>query len=169
MRRLVAWIWALATSATLAGCGSYDFKLAPVSGRVTVDGQPVAGLRVSFEPVGSVQRPAPGPDAIGITDTDGRYTVATIAEQWTGAVVGDCRVRIWTLPSNQSDPVFDDRDPNYDPVAEIKALKAKLRNSRKKVSRPSGAVPKRFNDESTLTFVVPPEGSDKANFEISWK
>ena len=37
---------------TLSGCGSHGSPTVPVSGRVTLDGQPVSEARVSFEPVG---------------------------------------------------------------------------------------------------------------------
>jgi hypothetical protein len=172
MRRLVPrYVWALAGLGALAGCGSEGFVLAPVAGRVTVDGQPVAGLRIAFEPVGSASRPAPGPESIGVTDDEGRFTLATLSESpRRGAVVGKCRVRIWTLPSNQKDALFDDQDPNYDPVKEIQVLKEKIGGrSRKKVQRPTGALPLRYNDNTELAFEVPPGGTDQADFQISWK
>ena len=65
----------------VAGCGSDGFSLAPVSGRVTVDGEPILGLRISFEPIGGPGRPAPGPDSIAITDADGKYTLYTVRRQ----------------------------------------------------------------------------------------
>ena len=87
-----------------------------------------------------------------------------------GGVVGKSRVRIWTLPSNQEDALSDDQDPNYDPVKEIKVLKEQLRNrGRKKAARATGALPLRYNDNTELSFDVPPEGTDKADFQISWK
>jgi hypothetical protein len=153
----------------LTGCGTDGFTLAPVSGRVTVDGEPVLGLRIAFEPVGGASRPVPGPEAIAITDADGNFSLATTDKGWRGAVVGPCRVRIWTIPTQQEDALFDDRDPNYDPIAEIKFLKAQLKGRKKKVNRPTGLLPQRFNDETKLTFNVPPEGTNKADFSISWK
>lgn len=150
------------------GCGSDGYELAPVSGRVLVDGEPVKGLRIAFEPIGGSGRPAPGPEAIAITDDDGNFKLATMSESpRRGAVIGPCRVRIWTLPSSQPDAVFDDRDPNYDPVAEIKAIKAGLR--KKKSERPKSALPLKYNDKTDLTFEVTKDGTDKANFDISWK
>ncbi len=153
-----------------AGCGSPEFVLAPVYGRVTVDGEPVLGLRVSFEPVGGSGRPLPGPDSNAITDADGKYVVYTSDSRRRGAVVGPCRVRIWALPSNVPDRmIFDDRDPHYDPVAEIKAIKTQMRGATKSVKRPTGLIPLRYNDKTELTFDVPAAGSDKADFAISWK
>lgn len=168
---------AIAASLVLAGCGSSEgYKLAPVSGKVQVDGKPVEGLRISFEPIGGADRPYPGPDSIGITDKDGRFTLATFNEsQKRGAVVGKTRVRIWSLPASQTagtsgKDVSDDRAADYDPVAEIKAIKSQIRKTTKaKVVQQSIVIPLRFNDETTLTFDVPDKGSDSANFEIQSK
>lgn len=176
-RNLMRTILACAGLVVVAGCRSDSFVLAPVSGRVTVDGQPVAGLRVAFEPMGSAERRAPGPEAVGVTDEDGRFTLETMAESpRTGAVVGKCRVRIWALPSDQKDRV--DRDkvtdvmaPGFDPVKEVNDLKEQLRRQgrKKAASKPTGAIPLRYNDNTELSFDVPPGGTDKADFSLSSK
>ena len=161
----------------MIGCGSSEgYKLASVSGKVQVDGKPVEGLRISFEPIGGADRPYPGPDSIGITDKDGRFTLATFNEsQKKGAVVGKARVRIWSLPASQTagangKDISDDRAADYDPVAEIKAIKSQIRKTAKaKAVQQSIVIPLRFNDETTLTFDVPEKGSDTANFEIQSK
>ena len=162
------------TSIVMGGCGSDEFVLAPVSGRVTIDGQPVAGVRIAFEPIADEKRKYPGPESIAITGEDGGYKLYTTDTERRGAVVGKCRVKIWTIPGEQmaQNPVItDDQDPNYDSVAEIKALKAQIRASRKKKAAPVslGIIPFRFNDRTELSFEVPSEGSDKADFAISWK
>jgi hypothetical protein len=151
------------------GCGSQEYVLAPVSGVVKVDGKPVAGLRVAFEPVATEKNSAPGPESIAITNADGEFVLKTFDERpRTGAVVGKCRVRIWSLPANQEDSVFDDRSENYDPVAEVKALREQIRSAKKKgkVARPSGPIPLRYNDQTTLSFDVTEAGTESANFEI---
>ena len=56
--------WGMMTVVLLAGCGG---GLAPVSGTVTLDGEPVAGAKVTFLPAG------PGIPATGTTDATGRY------------------------------------------------------------------------------------------------
>lgn len=156
-------------SSSLAGCGSDEYRLAPVSGRVTVDDKPILGLRISFEPIGGSERPIPGPESIAITDTDGKYVLYTTEADRRGAVVGPCRVRIWSLPSSEPDRlVSDDRDPGYDPNAEIRAIKNQMRGQ-SAAKRPTGLIPLRYNDKTELSFDVPPEGTDAANFAISWK
>ena len=172
--RGLLWIALILSPMAIGGCGSEGFVLAPVSGRVTIDGQPVAGVRIAFEPIADEKRKIPGPEAIAITEEDGSYKLYTTDAERRGAVVGKCRVRIWTIPGDQmgqNTVITDDQDPNYDPVAEIKALKAQMRAAKKKKATPAslGIIPFRYNDKTELTFEVPPEGSDKADFAISWK
>lgn len=173
IRHLVAAILlGLATIGTIGGCGSDPYVLAPVSGRVTVDGQSVGELRISFEPLGSAERKSPGPEAVGITDADGRYSLQTFSESpRRGAVVGKCRVRIWSLPSKQRKEIADIHAEGYDPVKEVKELREQLRRpTRKKpASATTGAIPLRYNDNTELSFDVPSEGTDKADFAISSK
>src|SRR5439155_1875715 len=111
------------------------------------------------------------PESIGVTDEEGRFTLATMAESpRRGAVVGPCRVRIWTLPSNQEDALFDDRNPNYDPVKEIQILKQQITGrAKKRIVRPSSALPLRYNDQTELSFEVSSDGTDKVNFAITSK
>jgi len=54
----------LLAAVVLTGCGS---GLVPVSGTVTLDGEPVAGAKVSYIPTG------PGIPASGTTDAAGRF------------------------------------------------------------------------------------------------
>lgn len=72
--------------AVLVGCGSNRPSLAPVSGRVTIDGQPVKVGRVMFYPTQG--RPASGP-----IQPDGSYELTTF-EANDGAMLGSHRVTI---------------------------------------------------------------------------
>ena len=171
-------LFALILGAAFSGCGPTGYVLAPVSGRVTIDGEPVKDVRVAFEPIADESRKIPGPESMASTDADGRFTLYTTDEERRGAVVGKCRVRIWTLPGSQAAPtatakpvITDDRDPNYDAMAEIKAIKAQIRAgaTRKNAATKTGIIPFRYNDQTELTFDVPAAGTDKADFAISWK
>jgi hypothetical protein len=72
-----------------AGCGS-SLKLIPVSGKVTLDGQPLSGGQVTFAPLetsstgepDSKQPPAP----VGTIDSSGNYKVYTNGKE--GAPAG---------------------------------------------------------------------------------
>ena len=70
----------------LVGCGGAGGpKLTPVKGKVTLDGQPLAGATVNF-------MPETGPVALGVTDAGGNYTLNTVGR--AGAVEGKHRVGI---------------------------------------------------------------------------
>jgi hypothetical protein len=80
----------------LAGCGGPS--LAPVSGTVTLDGKPVDGIRVTFEPILDKLEltGAKYYRSFGITDEQGRYTMQTEVDGRLrpGAVVGNATVRL---------------------------------------------------------------------------
>lgn len=90
-RSLFRWailvFWAVVFS---GGCGS-EFKLAQVSGKVTVDGAPVPNLQVMFEPQDKGQ-----PSSLGFTKPDGTYQLRCTSGE-DGAVVGQHTVRVTTI------------------------------------------------------------------------
>ena len=80
-----------------AGCGGSDADLAPVKGTVTLDGEPLAGARVEFDPDPDevVRGKSTGSASYGVTDSSGRYTLQYTHEQ-EGALLGKHTVRITT-------------------------------------------------------------------------
>jgi hypothetical protein len=60
------YLWLSMMAVLVVGCGQ-SIKTVPVEGMVVVDGDPVPGLTVQFEPV-SGERPS-----TGFTDQDGRF------------------------------------------------------------------------------------------------
>lgn len=123
----------------LAGCGASTYELAPVSGRVTLDEKALAGARVSFEPQAEQGKDIVGPGSFAVTDDDGRYVLATVDKQ-AGAVIGKHRV---TIGASLYSP---DR-------------------TKMEVIREE-EVPAKYNADSQLTFDVPTDGSDAADFEL---
>lgn len=115
--------------------------MAPVSGRITLDGQPLEAARVGFEPVREGERLDAGPGSYGVTDADGHYRLTTIDGR-TGAVVGMHRVWVRTFQAEEG--------PNGQIVP--------IRPER---------VPKRYNVETELNVEVPPEGNDSADFDLT--
>jgi hypothetical protein len=73
--------------ACFAGCGKSGAELAPVSGRVNVDGQPMENVDVTFQP--DEMRPA----SYGRTDRDGHYELG-YKRGVQGALLGQHTVRI---------------------------------------------------------------------------
>ncbi len=99
------------------GCGSSGPELAPVSGKVTMDGKALANVLVTFTPVGG------GTSSSAVTDQEGRYTLSCHLGQ--GALVGQHRVSIHSQAPHASGQavVPDEDDPSYqpDPYASIRA------------------------------------------------
>ncbi|QDV69103.1 hypothetical protein Poly24_28170 [Rosistilla carotiformis] len=72
------------------GCGGPGGpELAHVEGTVTVDGKPIDGASVTFEPAG-------GRPSFGITDANGHYVLEFTATR-EGALLGEHVVRITTV------------------------------------------------------------------------
>lgn len=136
-----------------AGCGSGPTYV-PVSGTVTLDGQPLAGVMVIFQPTAA----GGGSDAGGVgstarTDAQGKYTLdASTPDPKRGALVGSHTVRIATPPPAGSAT----GDPDSDAANAPQGAKA-FRDP----------VPARYNTATTLTFDVPAGGTDKADFALT--
>ena len=82
----------------VAGCGVSNPNLpevVPVSGAVTLDGAPAAGVNVTFIPIGSTA----GGASYGATDAGGKYELKS-NDGRPGAVVGEFKVVCskWVMP-----------------------------------------------------------------------
>ena len=89
----------------LMGCGQAEYPLAPVAGEVTLDGEPLMGATIVFQPrfAGVTGKTAPG--SVGRTNKLGRYELMTVNDE-RGAAIGQHRVRIYSH-SPESAPVSD--------------------------------------------------------------
>lgn len=128
----------------LAALGCGGGKVAPVSGRVTLDGKPLANAHVSFQPSGEGGGHNPGSGSYGITDADGRFTLRVVEGDQLGAVVAKHRVEV-TLRGAGGD---EDTDRH-------------AKGAPKAVS-----LPERYNRNTELTFEVKSGGSTEANFDL---
>src|SRR5262249_39992268 len=125
----------------LAGCNPEGYKVAPVSGRVTLDGKPLANAAVVFSPVAGADNKDPGPGSGAKTDADGRYALTIVGKGNRGAVVGKHKVRITMYP--EGDPT-DDRPQRPKPL------------------------PPRYSGKNTiLEYDVTASGSRSADFELT--
>ena len=148
--RFVSAVLVAATAAALAGCDSGP-KFAPVSGRVTYDGKPLANAFVEFSPVSPGGGGDPGPGSVGKTDAEGRYTLHSgLDKDVGGAVVGKHKVRISTADGSDSG---GDRDADS--------------GAGKKRKAAGPVIPDRYFGNTTLSFDVPPGGTDGANFDLT--
>ncbi|MDZ7618872.1 MAG: hypothetical protein U1E05_17850 [Patescibacteria group bacterium] len=147
VRMAIAWG---AAAVVTAGCGGV--AAVPVSGRVTVNGQPLENVAVNFAPMAA--EGAEGPGSSGVTDADGHFTLKTIGQRRAnGAVVGKHLVTV-----SEGGIEGSEFDPYSDPTLSPQETAARLARFRYKL--PSAAR------DGTLRFEVPPGGTAEANF--SW-
>ncbi|MCA9048218.1 MAG: hypothetical protein KDA89_05790 [Planctomycetaceae bacterium] len=99
----------------LFGCGDGRPSLVPVSGSVTLNGEPVEGAQVGFEPqdMGDYNRPS-----VAVTDAQGNFTAGTYGTS-DGMPVGTYRVSVFKkeavgkLPENYNS---EDTESNPQPI-----------------------------------------------------
>jgi len=130
----------VALSLFVTGCGDSAGKLAPVEGTVTLDGEPLAGAKVEFDPdSGTVAYgKTEGSTSYGKTDANGHYELKYTHNK-DGALVGKHVVRISTRD------MTIDADGNEVLVPE--------------------RLPPQYNLNSKLTGEVKP-GSNTINFDL---
>jgi hypothetical protein len=122
------------------GCSGRDPNLpepVPVSGTITIDGQPATNTTISFIPTGAT----PGTGSGGATDGSGKYSLRT-AHNGEGAPAGEYKVVISKL-RNKDGSDF----PLDSPVAPIDSDAAE-------------SLPPEYSDaeKTTLTATVPAGG-----------
>jgi len=132
------------------GCGSGP-KFVPVSGTVTLNGQPYGKAVVNFQPISTTGDPNPGRGSGAHTDENGRYTLVT-DDGDKGAIVGKHRIRIMTR-GNQT-VIIDPEVGSPDDVPPDMTI---------------DPIPAEWSTHSDKEFVVPRGGTDKANFDIVTK
>jgi hypothetical protein len=127
------------------GCGSGKF--APVSGRVTLNGKPLANALVAFQPVGEEMAVEAGKGSSGKTNENGEYSL-TATSGTRGAVVGKHQVLISTQEADRGD---NDQRPK--------------RGSRASMNK----IPQRYTigGKDQLTFVVSSGGTNNADFALT--
>jgi hypothetical protein len=120
-RRLVAtWVSGVAVAAVLAGLAGCkqsgaEFKVAPVKGKVTHQGQPVKGGSITFQPVGveGAKAGVKGKPATGEVKDDGTFVLSTYGKG-DGAVVG--KHRVMYMPTIAGAQSYDEK-PKPSPYA----------------------------------------------------
>lgn len=134
----------LPLSLLLLGCGK-GYQIAPVSGRVLMNGRPLVNVEVRFRPTGGKDLP----HSIGSTDEQGNYTLHLGDVRNTpGAVVGEHRVEI-SFNFLRGRPGMTDR-------AQLPKNPREMRKGKS-------------NRSWTLTCTVPADGKSDANFDLKSK
>lgn len=124
-----------------SGCESRPYEVAPVSGTIFLDNEPLSGAIINTQPVAASSSSSPGPGSFGRTDEDGRYTLELVNPAETGAVVGRHRVVIRIAEElSASDEIAQGRSPSM--RLPVKAL------------------------DGSLYLKVPSEGLETADFQF---
>lgn len=131
---VVALLWSVAF-----GCGDSS-GLVPVSGKVTLNGKPIAGASLTFQPIAAGKTTEAGQGSYARTDDEGSYELRTALSDELGAIAGRHVVLITTS-----------REDNAKPEAGTSL---------------GEQSPRAFLDGS-VTFEVPAEGTSEADFELS--
>jgi hypothetical protein len=152
--KIVRTIAVAAAGLTLAGCGGGGPKYVPVSGVVTLNGKPYGKAVVSFQPLSTPGNPNPGRGSTSYTDANGRFVLKS-DDGRNGAVVGKHRVQIQTRRDTMTEFNPETGSPDGGPA------------------RPKGEIDpiplEWYGETSKKEFEVPPEGTDKADFNIVTK
>ncbi len=124
----------------MTGCFS-DSSQSVVQGIITLDGKPLPGASVTFQP----QPSTPGQTARGRTDESGKYTLKVRNKE--SVVPGEYRVEIKVVHeiTNQEGMVVGEKED------------------------PKLKVARRFNDKTDLIADVQPGNENEFNFDVSLK
>jgi hypothetical protein len=138
----------------IAGCGDSRAG-ANVEGVVTLDGQPLPGVYLTFD------RPELSPNEnigyIGKTDESGRYSLRPMLGEGTGVPSGKYRVSLTTavIDPTQPAPTFTNRSSATPFGSDTPPP-------------PPEKIPPAYRD-GKLTFEVPEDGTEEANFDLKSK
>jgi hypothetical protein len=141
---------ALLVGILVSGCGGggreAPANLAPVSGKVLIDGTPTANVAVSFIPTGETK----GEGAYGASDAEGKYTL-THPSGAAGVEPGKYRVVLSKYVMPDGSPI-----PEGQSAADVGANES---------ISPAYSDP----DSSTLSVDVPADGNTGLDLKISAK
>lgn len=126
----VAALGLIATS----GCGPGGPAVAKVTGKVTVNGNPIKGAAVQFYP-------AKGPMAVAITDDQGSFTISP------GAPIGMNKVSI-SKPAAKAAGNSMPANPTPEDMAKMAAQSSKG-GSLKRTEPPKSEVPEKYGNPET--------------------
>lgn len=141
LRSAIPLVAGLVLITPFVGCNEAPYDFAPVSGVVTLDGEPLVDARVTFMPKRQGNSLVSGPDSVGRTDSEGRFELETITG-YSGAIVGKHTVRLSTLKQK----VAEDGETFLETSPEL--------------------VPAHYNSASKLVAEVPSNGGDDFAFEL---
>jgi hypothetical protein len=148
----------LASSLTLMiviGCDQGP-AIAPVEGKILLDGKPLAGATITTQPIGSGTS-NPGSGSFAQTDDQGQFRLELVTPKRQGAVVGEHRVMISPGDGSQHTGSV---------MAEDGQTEIWIDDPQARVSISQRKWPSKYTDGS-LRLQVPPNGRSDVLFELS--
>jgi hypothetical protein len=126
----------------LCGCNA-KLPIVSVSGTVTLDGKPLEGFQVFFQPIHGKTSETMLTSS-GLTDVQGKFLLKTVEENpRNGVSVGEYRVFIgWVDPDSMA---LGDSEPQRQPPVKL---------------------PTKIQTDGII-FTVPPNGTQTANFHLT--
>lgn len=137
MMRPIAWV-SLLLLFTLVGCEPSGGQIAPVSGRITLDGMPLVNAAITFQPVAEGNSASGGMGSYGRTNAQGEFELRLVDTDQPGAWVGKHRVTISVAQPGMGDEAILTADER---------------------------LPRKYRD-GTEIFSVPAEGTKQAIFSL---
>lgn len=163
MRNIIKFAVVLLAAATLTFMGCSGKGLAPVSGKVTFDGEPVAGITVVFLPRAEEGSAIQGPWSSGLTNAQGEYSLVTRHDE-RGAMIAVHDVSFSYDDAKNLGELRADLDD-----AKAVGEKEEYERIKKEIAEEIIAAKSRFaiSEELSRELTVPSGGSTEANFEVS--
>ncbi len=141
----------------LVGCGGSGIGTVPAEGVITVDGQPMEGVMVVFNPDAEGGRAASGR-----TDAEGKYVLTTV-ENGDGALPGTYKVSV-SKHENEEDDLPKEVDP--DDEASLDAIYGQL--DTRKQAKSKNLIADMYSNHmgSGLTAEVTSGGENNFDFDV---
>ena len=148
---------------SLCGCGADNpYGAVAVKGTVTVDGKPMDGITISFNPVSG-----DGMNAGGMTDKQGKFVLTTGGAPFgTGAVPGEYNVTFAKVSNSGSEQPQQSVDEYNAQIA------AGGRRSSGPMSRVIHHIPEKYSKSTTSDIkpvLVELKGKNTFDFELTTK
>jgi hypothetical protein len=155
-----------------AGCGASGSKLHKMTGKVTLEGQPVEGAIVHYEPVVDDPTKSTGVhSAEGITGADGVYSLTTNTTN-DGVAEGKYKVTITKTSKSSTDiqapPAGTDMAKFYQEQMAKKMMNLKTEGGKRDVKAEESRLPLEYSDPQRTPWMVTVPTPD-GKFDIPMK
>jgi hypothetical protein len=148
-------------SACVVPFAKKELELTPVTGKITLEGEPIADAKVVFLPQKLfIEQSLPHPPAAAVTDADGTFRLRTDGAD--GAPAGDYLVLI-----SKRDDQPSIEQPDLSVIELIRDLDEPRNDLPTEPWMSAETIPFFYNRQTTLRFTIPPKGTNQADFQLS--